>query len=308
VLDLAIELHPFDIIDSRLGTHWNVSFEGIYRRFHPAGTGPEELPKEAHSLESRIEPSANQACLFSGSQQANEPYNNSDTDVYKLRLKFINVCEDQVVDGELFADCQAQIDSAQEVWVDKAAISLVVEPDIDDASEALKDTYCRVSNANIVGLGEAYKNEVGAQSPPSTLEDLPFPSSTDAYPGFVEIYIAKKVEDTFGGDSGGGTTYDSGQGSAFCVLQRDRLEGNSYLLAHELGHVFGLDHPCEGVCSGSFSSVMEPLVVNDPTNTRQNCRIFVPERFGPPDFPECGRSLNCMARDKNGSRRFCLDG
>ena len=78
-------------------------------------------------------------------------------------------------------------------------------------------------------------------------------------------------------DEGGAVTVDSGVASAYCVLNVAQALDNPYLLAHEIGHVLGLDDSNSNrpnLVPGESGTVMD---VNAPILTRNrlsNCRIF----------------------------------
>jgi len=90
----------------------------------------------------------------------------------------------------------------------------------------------------------------------------------------IEVFMVERLdpETTWGG----GATFNSGTASAKIVTGDNQLPVNQYHLAHELGHVLGLDHPGNpgGLIDGCAGSVMEPsgfFADNPPFQCRNNC-------------------------------------
>ncbi|MBI1880285.1 MAG: hypothetical protein HYR94_19035 [Chloroflexi bacterium] len=89
--------------------------------------------------------------------------------------------------------------------------------------------------------------------------------------GHVEIYLVNALDDQV--YKGGGVTVETGQASAFCILQSNKADSNPNLLAHELGHVLGLDDnppKSTGLVAGSAGSIMANSRLNVNTMFHRN--------------------------------------
>lgn len=91
----------------------------------------------------------------------------------------------------------------------------------------------------------------------------------------IEVFMVERLDpETLWG---GGATFASGTATAKIVTGDNQLPGNDNHLAHELGHVLGLDHPNNpgGLIDGCVGSVMEPsgfFADNPEFQCRFNCR------------------------------------
>ncbi len=171
-----------------------------------------------------------------------------------LPLKFINISTttgtalQTIIDDALAGMC--------EVWWKKAAL-LISNPILDEVS-ALRSTYGTI-DASIDTPGSKQK----------TLPSAYHGGSTQSPPHYVEVYLIDNLQNR----SEGGITHNAGQASAYSIMAVNALSQNKYLLAHELGHALGVDHPNVGINPGSPNSVMDDATI-DSINTECNCKIF----------------------------------
>ncbi len=178
-----------------------------------------------------------------------------------LPLKFINLCAVAAL-SDVEKVCQAQIDGVCEVWRNKAAL------DIDAIAELLDGTSSEKDEFSVLSEDQEY-----------SLRLLSYCSTAQ-----IEVYLI----DEFVVDHGGGIAYDAGLAGAFCILQYNLAQENPCLLAHELGHVLGLDHPLgqqPDLLPGSPASIMEVGHPNPKRNTRHNCLVLEDQRGWRPHNP-----------------------
>ena len=72
--------------------------------------------------------------------------------------------------------------------------------------------------------------------------------------------------------------------AAYCILQLDKAANNPNLLAHELGHVFGVgDAGSGGMTAGEFGTVMQQVTPNPGVISLKIFNFL--ERFAP-TYPE----------------------
>ena len=162
-----------------------------------------------------------------------------------LPLKLISFSNRSLLDVEQL--CKTQLAGVCEVWRNKAALDLVVTPDIKEGTANEKTANSSVDMTQEYELGSLY-------------------STQDQ----VEIYLV----DNLLAWPGGGISYDCGKASAFGIIALDKVSANPYLLSHELGHALGLQEPNKQPNPGSPGSIMEPKTPNSPTNTLDNFRIL----------------------------------
>jgi hypothetical protein len=153
--------------------------------------------------------------------------------------------------------CERLIDGVCEVWRNKAALELNIQPLIEEGTLIQKQVFGTIT----------LLDEQDINNPAPSVELAPSHASTSQ--------LAVYVIDKFDQPHGGGITYDPGVASAYCILEVNAASQNRLLLAHELGHVFVLDHPGSAPDrDSSAGSIMQPADPNLPTNTLFNCRIF----------------------------------
>jgi hypothetical protein len=196
--------------------------------------------------------------------------------VRHLPIKFINMSQladitalvaDQINPGP--AD-----DGVCQVWRDKAALDLTVwrndEENVEDGIYVDGD----IEN----GTGDQ-KAIFGNFDDDTLYNFLPLRS-----PHHVDVFIVDvlDVSDGQGGKTkGGGITYWPGTPDAACILERTKMDGtdgppNLRLLAHELIHVVGLDHPdaTTNFTQGSWASITQPGNPSSAANTLHNLQVL----------------------------------
>jgi hypothetical protein len=106
----------------------------------------------------------------------------------------------------------------------------------------------------------------------------------------IEVFMVERFdpEDTWGG----GVTFGSGTAAAKIVTGDNQLPLNKNHLAHELGHVLGLDHPGEpgGLVDGCAGSVMEPsgfYADNPDFQCQDNCNNASNPLLNTVHYPGC---------------------
>jgi hypothetical protein len=163
--------------------------------------------------------------------------------------------------------CQNQIDAACIVWGQQGALDIEVEPKIVEGLDDQKDKF---KVCDEVEAGE--------------LSGL----STHSH---IQVFIV----DTLAISSNGGACGDAGVGAAYIILEGGMLQGNDFLLAHELGHALGLGHPGTGPTNvsipGDFGSIAQASTPNSSKNTLNNCQVFT------------SPAVNPLARDRKDSSR-----
>ncbi len=235
---LSLELKPDQQSANQPGRIESVAFDPILLTLQPYNSETYQ-PRQHQSLTPNC-PSPN-------------GLGGSPTVLRRLPLKFINLC--QAVPTVLAVEqvCQTQLDGVCEVWRNKAALEIDADAGLLDGTLLEKEEFCALSDDQEYGL-----------------RLLSYHSATH-----VEVYLIDEFAS--GDDHGGGIAYDAGTSGAFCILQYNLAQENPYLLAHELGHVLGLDHPLgqqPDLLPGSPASIMEVGHPNPRRNTRDNCRVF----------------------------------
>jgi len=251
-IELIISILANDVVDKQLGLVQAIQVEQIPVVFQPIRhEPPPQLPRH-HSLTTNCPPPP--ACPAPKQH------------LMRLPLKFINLstklgkrpanCTDSTLSdppNDIEAICQSQIDMICAVWRQKASLELDVQPNLEEASCQEKIDY---SDFNPPDL--------------SKIRTLTYQSLN-----YVEIYLVNNILD----QTGGGISYDNNNANTICFLEVEAARANPYLLAHELGHMLGLDHPEveRGLLASSTESIMQPAPnppFNPPFNTLYNCRVF----------------------------------
>ena len=107
----------------------------------------------------------------------------------------------------------------------------------------------------------------------------------------IEVFVVERWDPV--DQYGGGATWSSGTANSKIVTCDNQLPLNQNHLAHELGHVLGLDHPGGGdtLTPGCTGSIMEPsgfYADNPSEQCRKNClNASNPLLCTPPHQPWC---------------------
>jgi len=158
--------------------------------------------------------------------------------------------------------CKIQVEKACQVWRDQGPLSIRVWRNqagnsIFQGSTEQKRDFHRIGFNGTTALERRDSILTGDQ--------------------YVGVYLVDQIDpvDNFG--EGGAFAGNCGTASAYIVMQVDEALHNEFLLAHELGHVLGLDHPP----AGSPISVMQPGLSISGQNSRAHCQIFLQSDLNP---------------------------
>jgi hypothetical protein len=194
----------------------------------------------------------------------------------RLPIKFVSFSKDYDLTNNvhliaLEGICQKQIEGVCKVWRNKAALDLTIKTTLEEATDVEPDF-------DKTAFYKCSKPEEHCSQEPCnpTIERSGYASTNH-----IEVYLVDKLVNR----PGGGVSHECGQASAYCILEIGKAATKSYLLAHELVHVLGLDHPgittpYPGIAEpypGSWGSIAEAATAGQvaiPKNTFYNCRIF----------------------------------
>jgi hypothetical protein len=161
-------------------------------------------------------------------------------------------------------DVQAVINAACEVWWGKGGIRLDPDPNIFTAtlppSGSGYDDTDLITGASIFSVSLPKELDL----PGEILAPSPITNQ------YVEVYLVDKLADS----RGGGIAHRCASSDAYVILEISQLVHNHFLLAHELGHVFGLRHPEQTVGGGPCNDSSLPY--------GSTCAVMVPDRPNSP--------------------------
>jgi hypothetical protein len=181
----------------------------------------------------------------------------------RLPIQFVNLTNAPLIDVAMLCEEQLvrQNDlAACPVWRRKAALNLVSFP---NTSFDLAAPHGACIDGSLTD-----KPVFGNFDDPTLANYLPQSS-----PAHIKIYIVETLNVPIRGGgftTNGGITYFDNLPDAVILLQRDKLGNNPRLLAHELCHVIGLDHPGTPsplYIAGSSNSIASPAILNPNTGT-----------------------------------------
>jgi hypothetical protein len=199
----------------------------------------------------------------------------------RLPIRFVNLssaalneverlCEGQLVRVGDFAACP--------VWRGKAALNLVSYPNTIYTLNA--------AHGQFIDGSAQEKSDFSVFDDASLANFLPF-ASWD----YVEVYLVDELIAPLPGGGvtqNGGITYFAHWPDALILLEIRKLDANPRLLAHELCHVLGLDHPDgDGLRYklGSLNSIAVPPtaagVASPARNTFNNISILIQPILNP---------------------------
>ncbi len=202
------------------------------------------------------------------------PCQSADFNAYEreVPLKFFNLTQKfDMDDGQDEQDleelCQEQINQCCEIWGSQGSLSIQVDGTIHEGSAG--DKIAAYNDARARGL--FHKTDYSASDK-------------------IKVFIVERLILAAGGDSQGATYY-AGTSNAYIVLDLRALEGsggiteNQNLLAHELCHAIGLNHPDDtsdvNEIPGSADSIAAANVPNTVDNSLFNCRVFTSSVLNP---------------------------
>lgn len=187
--------------------------------------------------------------------------------IHTVTLKFFNFSS--MNEATFLTAAETQFRNACSVWSDQAAVALNVDPAyVNDPNNA---QYKNINSSDTVNFLADY---IGVSNVFGVV--------------FVNDILASVTGfDSIAGSTGGGVCINGG-GASCCFLTRSAVEAaaavaagtvvNDYLLAHEIGHLFNLDHHTVDMGAGyvlsSKNSVMQPMQPNLSYNTLYNARVF----------------------------------
>ena len=251
---LDIETIQFQLVDGA-GVVTGVTVEPVTLVFGGPGQ-----PDEVYEKHNSLQPCAPNVFQLPPCQSAD--YNAYEREV---ALKFFNLTRkfdmnDAQSEQDLEVLCQLQIDQCCEIWGRQGSLSIQVDGTIHEGSQG--DKMAAYNDARARGL--FHKTDYSASSE-------------------IKVFVVERLILAGGGDSQGATYY-AGTSNAYIVLDLRALEGsggvteNPNLLAHELCHAIGLNHPDDtsdiNEIPGSANSIAAATIPNSDDNSLFNCRVF----------------------------------
>jgi hypothetical protein len=188
---------------------------------------------------------------------------------YRLGIRFISCSTTYTLSNPVPWDrlrslCEEQLEGARLIWREQGALT-VLGPLVDGTPSHKAYTVVDANADQIFELMPANA-----------------PTSGD-FRALAQWEMPVYIVDTLKSCSGGAITVGAGAPSAYCVMSIGFLQGNPNLLAHEIGHVLGLDEPGSprhrndpAPYNSSAGSVMSQGAQILRINTRFNIRILFP--------------------------------
>lgn len=188
----------------------------------------------------------------------------------EIALKFINLSRRS--DDDVMTWCQIQLDEVCKIWCRRGALDVDVQPELETAvNPTHKRPLFRNSDVKMMyGLDDA-----------NNVTDPAWRSYHLSH--HVPVFIVDRLNQT---GAGQGTTNLHGQAGAYVVLDVRAIDPNAPLnmrnpriLAHELCHVIGLNHPDSAVGDNSLPGQADTIaqsgaVPSSHRNTAQNLALF----------------------------------
>ena len=208
-----------------------------------------------------------------------------------IPIKFINLTDNDILQG-----CKEQIKNVKKIWRDQAAVDLYFYPQVKYSP----DSFANFEKDNIVDVpdgtdseGKRFRRgfEKFTDDDDGSLAKIPGRS-----PDYIDVVVVQELEVTRDGHKGG-VTYAGGTSAAVCILAHNHLIHNTHLLAHELSHVIGLEHPEDNnaqtkkMLQGSKDSVADA----DPSfwhiNTEHNRKVLGDMRWPSSPYETIGKKV-----------------
>jgi hypothetical protein len=212
----------------------------------------------------------------------------------RLPVKFVDLTNNESL-AAVEDLCNNLIIGVRDVWRNQVALDLTVWPNVEDYSDnpspllqegCVDDSVPRDHRPSQVNLGSVAALKQFRDS--VRIQDVAW--------GHIEVYLV----DNLAGAAfvSGGTTVYPKMAAAFCVLQFDKAFNNHNLLAHDIGHVMGLDDNPPSA-PGSLEASSAGSIMSNSTsniNTALHCIFLHASASANPivkhtQVPDCCRPL-----------------